>query len=179
MIRIIEYADRYEADFRRLNLEWLEKYNLLESHDLMVLDNPRGNVLDRGGYIWLALDEPQDASVSSESQVASPSQEDAQVVGTAALMHEHDDCYELAKMSVAPAFRGRGISKLLIEQCLQKAREIKVGKLILYSNSQLQTAIRLYTKYGFQHVPVIGTPFVTADVKMEWHGESPSSLNEE
>ena len=84
-----------------------------------------------------------------------------------------------AKMSVAPAFRGRGISKLLIEQCLQKAREIKVGKLILYSNSQLQTAIRLYTKYGFQHVPVIGTPFVTADVKMEWHGESPSSLNEE
>lgn len=158
MIHIIEYADRYSADFRRLNLEWLEKYNLLESHDLMVLDNPRGNVLDRGGYIWLALDGPDPV---------------AQVIGTAALMHEHDDCYELAKMSVAPAFQGRGISKLLIEQCLQKAREIKVGKLILYSNSQLQTAIRLYTKYGFQHIPVVDTPFVTADVKMEWRGQSP------
>jgi GNAT superfamily N-acetyltransferase len=68
---------------------------------------------------------------------------------------------------VDPAFQGQGISKLLIEQCLRKAKEIGAGKLLLWSNSQLQTAISLYTQYGFQHVPVIDSPFVTANVKME------------
>ncbi|HWK07233.1 MAG TPA: GNAT family N-acetyltransferase [Puia sp.] len=150
MIHIIEFDEQYAADFRRLNLEWLEKYDLLESHDLMVLDEPRKNVLDRGGFIYLASDSPSGT-----------------IVGSAALLHEHDNVYELAKMSVDPAFRGQGISKLLIEQCLRKAKEIGAGKLILWSNSQLQTAIRLYTQYGFQQVPVVDSPFVTADVKME------------
>jgi putative acetyltransferase len=150
MISIIEYEDQYAADFKALNLEWLDKYHLTESHDLMILDDPKGTILDRGGYLWLALNE-----------------EDGKIIGTAALIHEHGNCYELAKMSVAPAFQGRGISKLLIEQCLLKAREIGAGKLILYSNSQLQTALRLYSQYGFQHVPVVDGPFVTADVKME------------
>lgn len=159
MIRIIPYEDRYAAEFRRLNLDWLEQYDLLESHDLLVLDNPRGNVLERGGYIWLAV---TDADVDTADLSPHP-----RVIGSAALIHEHDDCYELAKMTVAPAFRGQGISKLLIEQCLHKARDIGAGTLILWSNSQLQTALSLYTQYGFQHVPVVDAPFVTADVKME------------
>jgi len=148
MISIIEYQERYAGDFRELNLEWLDKYHLTESHDLAVLDDPKGTILDRGGHIFLALT-------------------DGRIVGTAALMKEHDDCFELAKMSVAPAYRGKGISKLLMSRCLDKAREIGVKRLILYSNSQLQTAIRLYTQFGFQHVPVVDSPFVTADVKME------------
>ena len=53
-IEIIEYIDKYNADFKRLNLEWLDKYNLTESHDLMVLNDPKGTILDRGGFIWLA-----------------------------------------------------------------------------------------------------------------------------
>ncbi|HLK31114.1 MAG TPA: GNAT family N-acetyltransferase, partial [Puia sp.] len=124
------------------------KYNLLESHDQMVLDNPRGTILDRGGYIYLA-------------------KSGNEIIGTAGLAKEHDGEYELIKMFVAPAFRGKGISKLLIEKCIDKAKEIGVKKLMLYSNSQLQTAISLYGKYGFHHVPVVDAPFVTADVKME------------
>ena len=148
MAEIIEYENKYEEDFRRLNLEWLNKYNLLESHDQMVLDNPRGTILDRGGYIYLA-------------------KSGNEIIGTAGLAKEHDGEYELIKMFVAPAFRGKGISKLLIEKCIDKAKEIGVKKLMLYSNSQLQTAISLYGKYGFHHVPVVDAPFVTADVKME------------
>lgn len=158
MVSIIEYEDRYIADFRQLNLEWLEKYHLVEPPDLEILDDPRAAVLDRGGAIFLAL-------------------LDNEIVGTAALivhgsgseneMQEQGDCYELAKMSVAPLHRGKGIGKLLIGRCLGKAREIGVQKLVLYSNSQLQSAIKLYEQFGFQHVPVIGSPFVTADIKME------------
>jgi len=70
-------------------------------------------------------------------------------------------------MSVAPAFQGKGIGKILLKKCLEKARELKAKKIFLYSNSQLTTAIALYKKYGFVHVDASNSPLVTADVKME------------
>ncbi|MES1219578.1 MAG: GNAT family N-acetyltransferase, partial [Bacteroidota bacterium] len=135
MLTIIPYEEKYKTQFRELNLEWLDKYNLTESHDLMVLDDPRGTIIDRGGYIWLAKDGEK-------------------IVGTAAIMNEGHGHYELAKMAVAPAFQGKGISKLLIETCIAKAKEIGAKKLLLYSNHQLLTALKLYEKYGFHHVEV-------------------------
>jgi GNAT superfamily N-acetyltransferase len=148
MVTIIDFEEKYAADFKRLNLEWLDKYHLTESHDLMVLDDPHGTIINRGGCIFLA-------------------KEDDTIIGSAALMKEHEGVYELAKMAVAPAYRGRGISRLLIEQCLDKAVAWKAKKLILFSNHQLLTAIGLYEKYGFRHVAVEDSPFATADVKME------------
>lgn len=147
-VNIVEYSSQYQPAFRSLNLEWLDKYNLTESHDLMVLNDPQATILDRGGFIWLAI-------------------ADNKVVGSAALMKEHDGEYELAKMAVIADYRGKGIGKLLIETCLAKAREIKAKKILLFSNHQLQTALKLYEKYGFYHVAVENSPFETADVKME------------
>ena len=148
MIEIIDYSGEYANDFRALNLEWLDKYNLTESHDLEVINHPKESILDRGGYIFLA-------------------KEGEKIIGTAGIANEGDSVYELVKMTVAPAFRGRGISKMLIEKCLEKARELKAKKVFLYSNSQLQTAISLYKKYGFVHVDASNSPLVTADIKME------------
>ncbi len=147
-VDIVEYDNQYQQAFRSLNLEWLDKYNLTESHDLMVLNDPKAIILDRGGFIWLAV-------------------ADGKVVGSAALMKEHDGVYELAKMAVTVDYRGKGISKLLIETCLAKAKEIGAKKLSLFSNHQLQTALKLYEKYGFYYVEVEDSPFETADVKME------------
>jgi ribosomal protein S18 acetylase RimI-like enzyme len=147
-IQIIKYSSQYQSDFRRLNLEWLDKYNLTEAPDLMVLDDPQGTILDRGGYIWLAM-------------------ADNKPVGSAALMKEHEGEYELAKMAVTAAYRGRGISKQLIETCLDKAKEIGAKKISLFSNHQLLTALKLYERYGFYYVEVEDSPFETADVKME------------
>ncbi|MEP7374111.1 MAG: GNAT family N-acetyltransferase [Chitinophagaceae bacterium] len=147
-IKIIEYSNVYQQEFKNLNLEWLDKYNLTESQDLMVLDDPQGTILNKGGYIWLAVD-------------------DNKLIGSAALMKEHEGEYELAKMAVTAAYRGRGISKQLIETCLNKAKEIGAKKLSLFSNHQLLTALKLYEKYGFRHVEVKDSPFKTADVKME------------
>ena len=148
MVRIINYEEKHHNDFRRLNLEWLEKYNLAESHDLQVLDDPKGTILDRGGVIYMA-------------------EEDGQLIGSAALMKEAEGIYELAKMAVDPHWRGKGISKLLIEKCLETARSWNATKVTLYSNSQLQTALSLYKKYGFYHIGTENSPYVTADVRME------------
>ncbi len=148
MISIVLYEDKYAPEFKTLNLEWLDKYNLTEPADLEVLDDPRGTVIDRGGIIFLA--------VAGE-----------EIVGTAALIKEGEGEYEFAKMAVTAAWQGKGISRLLIDRCMETAREWKAKKLSLFSNSQLKTAISLYEKYGFRHVKVEHSPFATADVKME------------
>jgi GNAT superfamily N-acetyltransferase len=148
MITIIAYHNKYQPDFKRLNLEWLDKYNLTESHDLEILDDPDGTVIAGGGCIFLAMD-------------------GTKVIGTAGLWKENEDEYELIKMFVDLPYRGQGISKILLNRCLEEAKKLNAKKIFLYSNSQLQTALKLYEKYGFCHVLVVDAPFVTADVKME------------
>jgi GNAT superfamily N-acetyltransferase len=147
-IKIIPYRSEHHAIFKQLNLEWLDHYNLTESHDLMILDDPEGIILNNGGFIWMA-------------------EADGKIVGSAGLMKEHEGMYELVKMAVTADYQGKGISKLLIDTCLAKAREIGAKKLSLFSNHQLQRAIGLYQKYGFRHVPVTDSPMETADIKME------------
>ena len=148
MIQLIDYRDQFAADFKRINLEWLDKYHLTEEPDLRILNDPKGTILERGGVIYLA-------------------RENGKIIGSAALIREHEDVYELAKMTVVPEWRGKGVSKLLMDKCLDKARELKAKKIILYSNSQLAAALNLYTKYGFKHIEIIDSPLETADVKME------------
>ena len=147
-IEIIEYDKKFHADFKRMNLEYLDKYNLTESHDMIILDNPEDIVIKSGGFIWLA-------------------KAGDEIVGTVGIMPEGHGIFELIKMCVAESWRGKGISKLLMETCLQKVKELEGEKLFLFSNHQLETALKLYTKYGFKNVEVTDSPFETADVKME------------
>jgi N-acetylglutamate synthase-like GNAT family acetyltransferase len=150
MIEVIEYEDRYAFDFKKINLEWLDKYNLTEPPDLLMLSEPQTQIIKPGGAVYLAR-------VQGE------------IIGSAALINEHDGVYELAKMTVIPAWQGKGISKLLLEKCLEKARALQARKIILFSSHKLDAALRLYTRYGFVNVEVTDSPFLTADIKMELH----------
>ena len=147
-VSIIEYEQKYAADFKRLNLEWLDKYSLTEEADLIILNNPEKEILATGSCIFLA-------------------KAGDEIVGSCALIPEAHGEYELAKMAVYAAFQGRGISKLLLEKCLAEAASKNAKRIFLLSNSQLRTALLLYEKYGFRHIPVINTHYATADVMME------------
>lgn len=147
-ISIVAFRQEDAADFRTINLEWLDKYGLTEAPDLLVLNDPQGEIIDKGGAIFLAKSE-------------------GVVVGTAALMKETPIQYELVKMGVVDAYKGKGISKMLMEACLQQANVFGAKRVYLQSNSQLKTAIGLYEKYGFKHIPVQDAHYVTADVMME------------
>lgn len=144
---IIEFQDKYQPAFKSLNMEWLEKFNLLEDRDLVALDNPRKVIIDEGGIIYLAMIEEL-------------------VVGSAAVIFEHGE-YELAKMSVDANYRGQGISKILLDKCLEFVKRKGAERIMLYSNSQLKSALALYRSYGFRDINLENSPFVTADVKME------------
>lgn len=147
-ISIVTYTDEYKDAFTQLNLYWLDKYHLTESHDLQVLDNPQGTIIDNGGAIYLAL--------HGET-----------VVGSAAIMKVAEGHYELAKMAVSPLWHRKGIGRLLLSKCIETAKQWNVKKISLFSNHQLQAAIGMYRTFGFQDVPVTDSPFETADVKME------------
>jgi putative acetyltransferase len=147
-IRIISYNDGLKDEFKQLNLVWLERYHLLEPHDVEILNHPKEMIIDAGGAIFFAED-------------------NGAIVGSAAVMKLSEGVFELVKMAVREIWQGKGISKLLLEACLAEARRLKAEKIILFSNSQLKVALALYKKYGFKDVPVDNSPFETADVKME------------
>ena len=147
-MEIVEYESKYQPDFKRLNVEWLNKFDLAEDRDLEMLDNPEGEILKGGGYIFLV-------------------KKDEDIIATAGLLKEHDDEFELVKMAVDPQHQGKGISKLLLDHCLKRARKSNARRIFLYSNSQLKTALSLYEKYGFKYMEVKGAEYLTADIKME------------
>ena len=89
------------------------------------------------------------------------------MIGTVGLAKKTNEEYELIKMAVDPLSRGKGIGKLLLKHCLQIAKNSGVKKVSLFSNSHLQTALKMYEQFGFAHVEVTDSPLLTADVKME------------
>jgi predicted N-acetyltransferase YhbS len=74
----------------------------------------------------------------------------------------------LAKLAVAPDARGQGVGRRLVEACLDHARAVGAPRVVLLSNSQLTSALKLYRALGFVPAPVPeGSHYVTADVYME------------
>ena len=59
---------------------------------------------------------------------------------------------ELVKMYLMPAARGRGLGRLIIERCLVKAQENGFKNVYLETMPELQQAIKVYEKFGFQYL---------------------------
>ena len=116
-------------DFVYLNEEWISKYFSLEEADLKLASNP-GEVIENKGYIFSLVEENK-------------------VVGVCALFNEGNGVYELARMAVSPNYQGRGFGNVLMEACISKAQSIGANKVYLISNTKLDSAIKLYEKFGF------------------------------
>jgi hypothetical protein len=48
---IVPYRDAHASAFRALNREWIEQHFTMEPQDWAVLDDPREQILARGGAI--------------------------------------------------------------------------------------------------------------------------------
>jgi N-acetylglutamate synthase-like GNAT family acetyltransferase len=147
-IEIIEYSDEHSEPIKKLNYEWLEKYFRVEDSDNVSLSNPRKYIIEKGGFIYyLKLN--------------------GEIVGTVALLRKSETIYEVGKMAVSPKAQGRGIGTLLLEHCLNVAKQKQIVTLILYSNTILQSAIHLYRKYGFEEIELESDCYERANIKME------------
>jgi len=131
-IQVLENHRPHLTDFVRLIEEWISHYFSLEDSDRQLAAHPE-QIIDDGGYIFsLFLDNT--------------------VVGVSALFQESANCYELARMAVAPAHQGKGLGHKLMRACITKAQTLDAEKLFLVSNTRLNTAINLYKRYGFESV---------------------------
>jgi GNAT superfamily N-acetyltransferase len=148
-IVIEPFKPEYREDFKRLNIEWLEKYFEVEPHDIEVLSEPERFIIEPGGEIFFT-------------------KLNGNVVGTCAVAKIDDHTFELAKMAVTEAAQGRGLGRKLALAVIERARQCGAKKIFLESNSKLSPALRLYRSVGFAHVPrPFTTIYVRADVYME------------
>jgi DNA-binding MarR family transcriptional regulator len=147
-IAIVEFESRYQSAFRQLNEEWITRYFQMEESDHKALDHPAEYIIDRGGYIFMALykEEP---------------------VGTCALIRMEDGGYELAKMAVSPKTQGLGIGSLLGMACIAQARAAGAWRVYLESNTMLKPAINLYYKLGFHKTAGPPSPYERSNIQME------------
>ena len=60
---------------------------------------------------------------------------------------------ELVKMYVSSAARGKGLGKILLQQCIDEAKNNGFEKMYLESMPELTHAIAMYKKYGFTFIP--------------------------
>lgn len=123
-----------DADaFRSLNEEWISSFFRMEETDRLVLGDPRGHIIARGGQVYVAVDGDV-------------------VVGCAALIRFADGVYELSKMAVSPQTRGQGIGRRLLVFVIEQARAMGAQTLFLGSSTKLKDAVHLYESLGFRHV---------------------------
>lgn len=147
-IEIIAFTNDLKEPIKSLNYEWLEKYFRIEQGDMDSLSNPKEQIIDKGGYIFYA-------KLNDE------------IVGTASLLKKNENVFELGKMAVCEKAQGHKIGTILLEHCLNIAKEKQIKTLILYSNTKLQSAIHLYHKYGFTEIEMEKGLYERANIKMQ------------
>jgi putative acetyltransferase len=59
---------------------------------------------------------------------------------------------ELVKMYLDPSIRGKGLGSLLLEECLQTARQFGYRQVYIETMPEFGKAISLYEKRGFLHL---------------------------
>lgn len=148
-IAIVPYRPDHAGAWRSLNTFWiLAGGYVLEPKDEVVLGDPEGAILSKGGAIFIA-------------------ERDGEAVGCCSLMAMSDGGFEVGKMAVAAEAQGLGLGQRLLEACEAHARSAGVPRLYLETNSAQTHAITLYQRFGFIHLPAQPTPYARCNVWME------------
>ena len=152
-ISIIPYNTAYQADFKRLNTEWISRFFTIEPHDLEQLDHPQSHILPNKGQVFFAKIGDEIVGCVAMVNTSTPAEECTQ--------------FELAKMAVSPTVQGKGIGKKLCMVAIDYARQLGAQTIWLESNRILKPALTMYASVGFREVPSVPTPYSRADIRME------------
>ena len=151
-----DFRDDLAHHFAAINTQWLEAMYRIEPTDRDVLGHPRARIVDSGGAILFV----ESAGLG--------------IVGTCALQKTGASRFELTKMGVLAAARGRGVGAFLLDAVIARAQAMGADTLYLLSNRKSAAAIRLYEAAGFVHDATImaeyGARYERCDVAMRYRG---------
>ena len=77
-------------------------------------------------------------------------------VACGALKHYDDQTAEIKRMYVKQKHRGRGLSKLILSELEDKARELNYNRLVLETGLKQPEAMNLYSKFGYKPLKCFG-----------------------
>jgi GNAT superfamily N-acetyltransferase len=143
-----QYRPELAPHFERLNREWLEKYFKVEPPDLEFFADPYGKIVAPGGQVFFL-------------------ENAGQYMASAAAVPCDETTLELGKLAVTAAAQGQGYGKLLALEVIEFARREGCARVVLHSDSKLETALKLYLSLGFQHLPHDDTLYDRGDITME------------
>jgi N-acetylglutamate synthase-like GNAT family acetyltransferase len=159
-LSIREFSDDLASEFYHINAAWIEDMFVMEDTDRDTLGHPRERIIDPGGTVLFV-----EAS-------------DVGVIGTCALQKTGDASFELTKMGVTQAARGKKAGEFLLAHMIKRAHDMGARKLYLMTNWKCAAAIHLYEKAGFVHDAAIletyGKRYARCDVAMSFPIDSPS-----
>ena len=147
-LEIIDFSPEYAADFRRLNLEWIEKYFEVEGLDTEQLSDPHKTFIQPGGAIVLGL-------------------YNGEVVACCGLVKHDESVYEISKMAVIPKYHGRGFGREILSRIIVIAIGCGAQKLEIISNTVLGPAIALYKSVGFSEVAFNSDAYDRGNIALE------------
>lgn len=125
------WTDGNDENFRKFYLKTEEFYSSIV-----------GGLKNREAFVPYNLSESiSDVLIASVDGVA---------VGCAGLKAYSDSDVEIKRVWVDPEFRGNHISSAMMDALEQRAAELGFGRAILQTRPQMEAAVHLYTKRGYE-----------------------------
>ena len=92
-------------------------------------------------------------------------QNDGLIAGCVCLKKLRPSIGEVKRLYVKPAFRGKGIGKMLVAKLLEEARNVGYEMIRLDSARYMVDAHGLYRSFGFQEI----APYPESEIPKEYH----------
>lgn len=113
---------------------------------------------------WAALRQAVLTSITDESPAERiVAEQSGRLIGSVLLFPPVEGAYsgaverlpwpELRALAVAPAGRGKGVAKALIDECVWRARRAGAIELGLHTSDSMRVAMRMYERMGFVRAP--------------------------
>lgn len=146
-MNIVSYQEKYKKDFIELNLVWINKYFKVEAQDVKML-NEAEEFLKKGAAIYFAVEQDQ-------------------VIATCMVTPIGGHVWEICKLATDEGHMGKGAGSAVLGACISYAKAHGAKKLMIVTNTILSAAMHLYTKFGFQEVPVDNMEYERVNIQLE------------